>query len=676
MPSGEALTVRAHHVQPPAANAIHTKHSRYELLERVGTGHLAEVFKARATGVAGFAKIVAIKRLLPEVARDPACVAVFNDEARIAAALGHANIARVFECGVTEGLPFLAMEYLDGLDLESILAWTRRRGTRIPLAIGLYIVEAVCRGLAFAHARSDAAGREQPVVHQGLSPRSVFVSHEGAVKLLGFGAVAARGRSARTTEMWTQTSAYDSPEQLQGAPADPRSDLFAVGALLHETLVGRRPFPGDTAEAVRAAICAGRWVRPRELQPDFPMELESIVAKALAVAADARWQTAEELEHALVRYAHQARVTSSVKQLAAWMKAMGEPATMTARARASSGPLAVDAAAETDRRPLRPATTPLDTNLDDEPTPTDGLEPSVLDAPPDRIRRFDRVAPALPRNTLQGLGPSAAAGPARDEVTHDEPTTIRLDDDDSGLEQAFDDGLPTPVDGAVERGTRSGSSAPVDATIVVPEEDMVAQFGLISDGAASSWVDRPTVVDVRDGAHSEAEDLQTPVNAVVAEELARQTRPPARAAPTESPSPAAEPPAAPSAEPATSREAPSAEAPAAAPPSPAVGPRAGREPQPSVGRWVALGIVVGLVLVGAVVAMLVWRFKAPVRTRGPAVVRGTSRVEWRPEVQALPANPAAIPAPDGGSPSGRADAAPQPRRRARAEPRAGAARPN
>lgn len=256
-------------MQPPAANAIRTKHSRYELLERVGSGHLAEVFKARATGVAGFAKIVAIKRLLPEAARDPGCVALFNDEARVAAALSHANIAQVFECGSTDGLPFLAMEYLDGRDLGTILAEGRRREQRPPLPVMLYIIEAICRGLSFAHSRTDASGTLRPVLHQGLSARSVFISHEGAVKLLGFGAAAARGRSPRAAELWQQAPACCSPEQARGLPVDARSDLFAVGAVLYEALVGRRAFPGDTAEQVRAAISAGRWVRPRELQPQL-----------------------------------------------------------------------------------------------------------------------------------------------------------------------------------------------------------------------------------------------------------------------------------------------------------------------------------------------------------------------------------------------------------------------
>ncbi|MBK8481238.1 MAG: serine/threonine protein kinase [Proteobacteria bacterium] len=680
-------------MQPSAANAIRTKHSRYELLERVGSGHLSEVFKARATGVAGFAKIVAIKRLLPTVARDPDCVALFNEEARIGAALSHANIAQVFECGADDGLPFLAMEYLDGRDLASILAETRRRAQQLPLPVVLYIVEAVCRGLAFAHARTDAAGRAQPVLHEGLSARSIFISHEGAVKLLAFGAAAARRRSPRGAELRPQAPLCPSPEQLRATEVDVRTDLFAVGAVLYEALTGRPPFSGDTAEQICAAVLAGQFTPPRALRPELSEELEAIVVKALAASAGERWQSADELEHALVRYAHQARVTSSIKQIGVWM-------------RATQRPLTPQQLADTDRRELGVDARPLASALDDEPTPMPTPMPT-----PTLAGGFERAASAPLRHTLRGYAPTAPAGArrdegARDDVTHDEPTTIRLADDDSSLERALEDMTPTPVDSVLQRYLAHPSLPISDATVVVPEEDMVAQFGLVPEPVADPWADGPTVIDSGRAPAREAEDLPTPVQTEVAESLARRTGPVAvaeaiaaaaaaaaavPAANTPVPEGAAgDPTGAPIDRGGVSSPAGSA-APLAAPVPRAAAERArgrgvptGRSVVPStrraattrplsrpaleagVGRWVLLGALLGIALVLLVVAAVFWRTRARRSLGARAVIQRTSRPDWRPEVVVLPEDSPQRPRRDA-SAAGPAEA-PRPRPAPRATP--------
>src|ERR1043165_6582655 len=162
--------------------------SRYRITERVAAGGMAEVFRGIAESMQGFKKNIAIKRILPNLTKNKKFVAMFLDEARLSLALQHANIVQVFDIGHTEDTYFIVMEYVDGVDLKTLLEWRRRAGKRVPIAQSLYMMLEVCKGLAYAHEMtSPETGRPLGIVHRDISPPNVLISKQGEVKVVDFG---------------------------------------------------------------------------------------------------------------------------------------------------------------------------------------------------------------------------------------------------------------------------------------------------------------------------------------------------------------------------------------------------------------------------------------------------------------------------------------------------------
>ena len=212
---------------------------RYTLLRSLGAGGMAELFLARADGIEGFAKLVALKRILPHKATNERFVRMLLNEARLVAALSHPNIAQVYDIGLAHGEYFFAMEYVHGQDLAHILH--RAPGRRIHLENALHVAIGVCAGLHCAHMARDPSGQPLDIVHRDVSPSNVLVSYQGAVKLVDFGVAKAATLVSETREGVIKGKyGYMSPEQCLGDPLDRRSDVFAVGILLWEMTVGRR----------------------------------------------------------------------------------------------------------------------------------------------------------------------------------------------------------------------------------------------------------------------------------------------------------------------------------------------------------------------------------------------------------------------------------------------------
>ncbi|HVO29144.1 MAG TPA: serine/threonine-protein kinase, partial [bacterium] len=223
---------------------------RYQLLDRIGAGGMAEVHLARVVGAAGFEKLVVVKRLLPTLAAEKDYVKGFVDEGRIAASFSHANVVSTFDFGESDGSYFIAMEFVEGKNLRAILDALEANGERMPLPIALYLAAEACRGLDHAHTRTDAAGNPLSIVHRDVSPQNVVVSYDGDVKVLDFGIATSATRETRTAPGIVKGKLrYIAPEQVTGGTVDGRADLFAVGAMLHEILHGRRTLPDlDSAE--------------------------------------------------------------------------------------------------------------------------------------------------------------------------------------------------------------------------------------------------------------------------------------------------------------------------------------------------------------------------------------------------------------------------------------------
>ena len=280
--------------------------SRYRITERVASGGMAEVFRGVAESLHGFKKNIAIKRILPALTQNKKFVAMFLDEARLSLSLQHANIVQVFDIGHSEDTYFIVMEYVDGVDLKALIEWRRRIGKRLPIAASLYIVNEICKGLAYAHEMMNPeTGRPLGIVHRDISPPNVLISKQGEVKVVDFGLAKATSQ-LETTEPGVVKGkmSYLSPEAARGDEVDNRADIFSVGILLYEMLTGKRLFYGEsdyqTVELVRNAK-----VPPIKAQnPEVEQELEVAVRKALAKRKEDRYQTATDLQDALAHYSY------------------------------------------------------------------------------------------------------------------------------------------------------------------------------------------------------------------------------------------------------------------------------------------------------------------------------------------------------------------------------------
>jgi serine/threonine protein kinase len=279
---------------------------KYQLLERLAVGGMAELYRARFDALAGVSKPVVIKKILPAFAGSEAFVRMFVDEARIAVSLSHGNIAQVFDFGEIDGDYFLAMEYVHGQPLSRVLR--RAHALQFPFlpeAIALQIGIGMCRGLQYAHSRVDDRGRSLQIVHRDVSPQNVLLGYAGEVKIVDFGI--ARARNATDPAMQATgvkgKYPYFSPEQARGEPVDFRTDLYATGVVLYQMLCGRLPHLGKMVQAMRSII-RGEFPAPRSLNPRLSPELEGTLLRAMARAPGDRFASAQEMEHDLADALH------------------------------------------------------------------------------------------------------------------------------------------------------------------------------------------------------------------------------------------------------------------------------------------------------------------------------------------------------------------------------------
>jgi serine/threonine protein kinase len=294
---------------------------RYTLLRPLGAGGMAELFLARADGIEGFAKLVAVKRILSHKATNERFVRMLLNEARLVAGLDHPNIAQVHDIGLDQGEYFFAMEYVHGQDLARVLRRAPRH--KLHLENALHIAIGVCAGLHCAHIARDSTGRPLDIVHRDVSPSNVLVSYQGAIKLVDFGVAKAATLVSETREGVIKGKyGYMSPEQCLGDTLDRRSDVFAVGILLWEMTVGRRlyTFKGELASLQR--IVYHDAPRPSTHDRAYPPELENIVMRALARDPRQRYQSAEQLQIDLEQFALDHRLAISPVSMAIEMRAL------------------------------------------------------------------------------------------------------------------------------------------------------------------------------------------------------------------------------------------------------------------------------------------------------------------------------------------------------------------
>jgi eukaryotic-like serine/threonine-protein kinase len=294
---------------------------KYYLLERINVGGMAEVFRAKAYGVEGFERLVAVKRILPNIAEDKEFITMFVDEAKISVQLNHANIGQIFDLGVVDGAYYIALEHVHGRDLRAVFDRCRNQGEPMTIAQACFILMKVCEGLDYAHNKRDQSGAELHLVHRDVSPQNILVSFEGEVKVIDFGIAKAAGKGAKTQAgILKGKFGYMSPEQVRGLPIDRRSDIFACGIVLYELLTGERLFVGESDFSTLEKVRNVEILPPSTYNRKIPDELERIVLKALAKDVEDRYQNAIDLHDELQAFVYTAGEFYSRKDLAGWMK--------------------------------------------------------------------------------------------------------------------------------------------------------------------------------------------------------------------------------------------------------------------------------------------------------------------------------------------------------------------
>ncbi len=307
------------------------QYGNYELVRRLAMGGMAEIFLARQIGLEGFEKEICIKRILPHLASETGFVRMFLDEARIAARLNHPNIAQILNLGAQNGTYFIAMEYVDGRDVRGVWKLCDQRGEPMPAHLAVRVIAQSAAALQHAHKATNRAGKPLGIVHRDVSPQNILISTAGDVKVVDFGIAKAADSSTHTRAgVLKGKFAYMSPEQAAGQRVDRRTDIFALGVVLHELLTGKRLFKRDTDVSTLTAVGECRVERPSQTRAELPEDLDDIVAKSLRRNPKDRYQEAAEFQLALEDWALKHEMPSGAAPLAQFVA--GLPAEIEKRA--------------------------------------------------------------------------------------------------------------------------------------------------------------------------------------------------------------------------------------------------------------------------------------------------------------------------------------------------------
>ncbi len=302
------------------------KFGRYDLLELLATGGMAHIYRAQLRSAEGTSKELVIKRVLPHLAQNREFIAMFIDEARISLPLTHGNIVQVFEFGQEGDDYFLAMEYVRGSNLQTVIDRLRERNELMPIPVALYIAAEVAKGLDYAHRFRDSSDRPTGIIHRDVSPQNILVGFHGEIKLTDFGIAKAHSRIHETSQgIIRGKAAYLSPEQAACGELDGRSDQFSLGAVLFELLTGRRAFEGvneiDTLQRVRTA----ETPPPSRVRSEISAELDQVVQRMLASDRASRFDTCGSLQMVLTGILHESEPAFSYAMFADWMRTVFGP---------------------------------------------------------------------------------------------------------------------------------------------------------------------------------------------------------------------------------------------------------------------------------------------------------------------------------------------------------------
>ncbi len=282
---------------------------------------MGAVYRANQLGEAEFRKDVALKMIRPRFSNNSEFVRLFISEAKLVADLVHENIVQVYHLGRTEGQYFIAMEFVDGVNLQHFMTTHQQQSSALDIDLGAFIISRICRGLEYAHNKADREGRPLTIVHRDVSPRNILINYEGVVKLTDFGiAKAARIMEQREGRVLMGKAAYMSPEQAEGGQTDRRSDLFSLGVVAYELLTDHQLFLDKDINKALEKVKKAEIPDPRQFRSDLTDDLTAILMKALQRDREDRYQTAGEMGEALEYYMYHNRYGPTNVTLGNYMK--------------------------------------------------------------------------------------------------------------------------------------------------------------------------------------------------------------------------------------------------------------------------------------------------------------------------------------------------------------------
>ncbi len=300
---------------------------KYQILERIATGGMAEIYKAKLEGIGGFQRTFAIKRILPNLSQNSEYIAMLVDEAKVAGLLSHANIVQILDLGQVDNIWYIAMEYVHGRDLGAVLRRARQKGLCLPVPHTVFITIELLKGLEYAHQRQVMRGGRPValnIIHRDVSPPNILLSFQGECKLTDFG-IARASLKAMETVAGVVKGRFDymSPEQAAAVKdLDQRSDLFAVGVVLYEMLTGHHPFRTDSEIGTVEKVRTGSYVPVSHRNAEVPFSLETIVDRALQVDRSDRYPSATAFKEALDKFFHDAGFIFTHATLASYVKGL------------------------------------------------------------------------------------------------------------------------------------------------------------------------------------------------------------------------------------------------------------------------------------------------------------------------------------------------------------------
>jgi tetratricopeptide (TPR) repeat protein len=298
-----------------------TRFGKYLLLEKLAVGGMAQLYRAKITGIQGFEKLIAIKTILSHLTEEKELLSSFIDEAKLAALLHHQNIVQIYDFGTMENSYFIAMEYLFGKDLRYIFSKSQEKNLPLSNEHALYIMTRICSGLDYAHSLKDFQGKPLNIIHRDISPQNIIVTYEGEIKIVDFGIAKAASQSTITQfGMIKGKIAYMSPEQASGQPIDYRSDIFSTGIILYEMVTGKRMFTGPDTLQILAKVSRAEFEPPEVARSGLPTKVYKILNRALMKEPEDRYQSCGEMLADLEECMFQLSLRPTARGISQYMK--------------------------------------------------------------------------------------------------------------------------------------------------------------------------------------------------------------------------------------------------------------------------------------------------------------------------------------------------------------------